>query len=180
MQSDMATNLQMIGNATLLGLPDKVAFLSSRRISAADVLKCYEWAEKIRDAETCVVSGFQSPLEKDVLKFLLRGKVPIILVLARSLWKTIPEELRDPVGLGRLLIVSPVSAIRASAATATARNRWILTNCTSLVLGSLDSGGNLARLVASFPRGHVTRLQERRVGLPPLVVRQESLAELIS
>lgn len=35
----MAANLQMIGNAALLDLPDKVAFLSSRRISAADVLK---------------------------------------------------------------------------------------------------------------------------------------------
>ena len=42
----MAANLQMIGNAAILDLPDKVAFLSSRRISAADVLKCYEWAEK--------------------------------------------------------------------------------------------------------------------------------------
>ena len=146
----MTANLQIIGNTALLDLPDKVAFLSSRRISAADVLKCYEWAEKIRDTETCVISGFQSPLEKDVLKFLLRGRVPIILVLARSLWKTIPGELREPVGLGRLLIVSPVSATRASAATAAARNQWILANCTSLVLGSLDPGGGLAKLAAGF------------------------------
>lgn len=169
LQSDMAANLQMIGNAALLGLPDKVAFLSSRRISAADVLKCYEWAEKIRDTETCVVSGFQSPLEKDVLKFLLRGRVPIILVLARSLWKTIPEELRDPVGLGRLLIVSPVSATRASVATATARNRWILANCTSLVLGSLDPGGNLAKLVASFSSLSRYMLTEEGRGIASLV-----------
>ena len=164
----MTTKLQMIGNAALLDLPDKVAFLSSRRISAADVLKCYEWAEKIRDTGTCVISGFQSPLEKDVLKFLLRGKVPIILVLARSLWKTIPEELRDPVGLGRLLIVSPVSAPRASAATATARNRWILANCTSLVLGALDPGGNLARLVATFPVANMICLQGEAKGTGPI------------
>ena len=78
---------QMIGNAAILDCPDKVAFLSSRRISPADVLKCYEWAEKVRNTEQCVISGFQSPLEKDVLKFLLRGKAPVILVLARSLWK---------------------------------------------------------------------------------------------
>ena len=154
----MTTNLQMIGNAALLDLPDKVAFLSSRRISAADVLKCYEWAEKIRDTETCIVSGFQSPLEKDVLKCLLRGRVPIILVLAHSLWKTVPEEFRDPVGHGRLLIVSPVSATRASAATATARNRWILANCTSLVFGSLDPGGNLSKLVARIPAAGIRRL----------------------
>ena len=41
----MTTKLQMIGNAALLALPDKVAFFSSLRISAADVLKCYEWGE---------------------------------------------------------------------------------------------------------------------------------------
>ncbi len=151
----MTTKFQMIGNAAILDRPDKVAFLSSRRISPADVLKCYEWAEKVRDTERCVISGFQSPLEKDVLKFLLRGKVPVILVLARSLWKTVPEELREPVGQGRLLIVSPVAATRASSATAAARNRWILANCTSLVLGSLDPDGNLAKLVSSFPRNHV-------------------------
>ena len=160
MQNALAAKLQMIGNAAILDRPDKVAFLSSRRISPADVLKCYEWAEKVRDTEQCVISGFQSPLEKDVLKFLLRGKVPVILVLARSLWKTVPEELREPVGQGRLLIVSPVAAARASAATASARNRWILANCTSLVLGSLDPNGNLAKLVSTFSSNYVTCLQD--------------------
>ena len=160
MQNALAAKFQMIGNAAILDRPDKVAFLSSRRISPADVLKCYEWAEKVRDTEQCVISGFQSPLEKDVLKFLLRGKVPVILVLARSLWKTVPEELREPVGQGRLLIVSPVAAARASAATASARNRWILANCTSLVLGSLDPNGNLAKLVSTFSSNYVTCLQD--------------------
>ena len=154
----MASSLQMVGNAALLSHPDKVAFLSSRQISAADVLKCYEWAEKVRDSDRCIISGFQSPLEKDVLKFLLRGKVPIILVLARSLWKTVPEELHPAVGAGCLLIVSPVAAARASAATATARNRWILDNCSSLVLGSLNPSGSLASLVAAFPQERVIRL----------------------
>ena len=63
----MTAKLQMIDNAAILDRPDKVAFLSSRRISPA---------------------------------------------------------------------------ARASAATAAARNRWILVNCTSLVLGSLDPDGN--------------------------------------
>ena len=154
----MASSLQMVGNAALLSHPDKVAFLSSRQISAADVLKCYDWAEKVRDSDCCIISGFQSPLEKDVLKFLLRGKVPIILVLARSLWKTVPEELRPAVGAGRLLIVSPVAATRASAATAVARNRWILDTCSSLVLGSLNPSGSLVSLVAAFPQERVIRL----------------------
>ena len=45
----MASSLQMIGNTALLDLPDKVAFLSSRRISAAAVFKCYDWAAAVRN-----------------------------------------------------------------------------------------------------------------------------------
>ena len=113
----------MIGNASLLDLPDKVAFLASRRVSPQDVMRCYDWATDVRDKGQCIMSGFQSALEKDVLRFLLRGKAPIILVLARRLWRKIPEELRAPINEGRLLLVSPVSAARASASTATTRNR---------------------------------------------------------
>ena len=71
-----------LGNIALLDAPNKVAFLSSRKIAPDDVLRCYDWAAKVRDSDACVMSGFQSPLEKDVLRFLLRGKVPIILALA--------------------------------------------------------------------------------------------------
>ena len=86
----------MSGNKKLLDLPNKVAFLSSRTISASVVLKCYYWATAIRETDQCIISGFQSPLEKDVLKFLLRGKAPIILILARKLCEDIPNELTMP------------------------------------------------------------------------------------
>ena len=56
----------MIGNAKLLETPNKVAFLSSRKIAPDDVLRCYDWAAKVRDGDACIMSGFQSPLEKDV------------------------------------------------------------------------------------------------------------------
>ena len=144
------TNIKMIGNAKLLEMPNKAAFLSSRKIAPDDVLRCYDWAAKVRDSDTCIMSGFQSPLEKDVLRFLLRGKVSIILVLARSLWKKVPEELREAVDLGRLLIVSPVSASRASALTAAARNSWILENCNMVYLGALDPSGKLAKQMSEF------------------------------
>lgn len=49
-------DLQMIGNAALLDLPDKVAGLSSRRISAADVSKSYELVEKGRNGNRCSVA----------------------------------------------------------------------------------------------------------------------------
>jgi len=150
--------VKTIGNVKLLDMPEKVAFLSSRKIAPTAIMRCYEWASKVRDEARCIVGGFHSPLEKDVLKFLLRGTAPVVIVLARTLWKRVPEELRVPVDEGRLLIVSPVSTARADVASAEARNRWILSNCTSFVLGSLDPVGRLSRLVASFPPGQITRL----------------------
>ena len=148
----------MSGNKKLLDLPNKVAFLSSRKISASVVLKCYDWATAIRETDQCIISGFQSPLEKDVLKFLLRSKAPIILVLARKLWETMPNELHDAMDAGQLLIVSPVSCNRASIASAAIRNRWILANSRSLVIGSLDPNGQLAKLVSTFPTEQITWL----------------------
>jgi len=142
------------GNAALLDVPEKTAFLSSRRIAPADVLRCCDWASRVRDGGGCIVSGFQSPLEKDVLKFLLRGRVSVVLVLARSLWEKVPPLLVPALEDGRLLLVAPLppgASRRVSASTALARNRWILSHCTRLVLGALDPAGSLARLLAEFP-----------------------------
>ena len=72
----------------------------------------------------------------------------IILVLARTLWKKVPDELSDALDSGRLLIVSPVSAARVSASTAAARNRWILDNSDSVYVGALDPAGRLARQIS--------------------------------
>jgi hypothetical protein len=45
--------VDMVGNKDLLGLP-KTAFLCSRRIPAAAVLKCYDWAIAERDRGRCM------------------------------------------------------------------------------------------------------------------------------
>ena len=57
----------------------------------------------------------------------------------------------------RLLIVSPVSCNRASIASASIRNHWILANSSSLVIGSLDPNGHLAKLVSTFPTEQIIR-----------------------
>ena len=59
-------------------------------------MKCYDWATEQRKSDNCVMSGFHSKIEKDVLHFLLKGKQPLILVLGRSLYKKIPEEFIKP------------------------------------------------------------------------------------
>ena len=129
--------IQYKGNIELLQLP-KAAFLSSRNISPQSVMACYDWATQQRSAGRCVISGFHSQIEKDVLHFLLKGTQPVILVLGRTLY-----ELIKPLEEERLLIVSVVSTPRQSEETAMRRNQYIIENADEVVFGSLDVTGNL-------------------------------------
>ena len=113
-----------LGNQELLKLK-KTAFLASSTISSETVLRCYDWATEMRNRGECVVSGFSSKLEQDVLHFLLKGSQPIIIVLARRMYKVIPNELKEPLAQNRLLIISVSNAIRQSKVTAMARNRYV-------------------------------------------------------
>ena len=82
----MFVKIATLGDASILNLP-KVGFLSSRKVPPAAVMKCYDWATEMRDKGVCVMGGFQSPLERDVLTFLLKGKQPVVWVLAHKLWR---------------------------------------------------------------------------------------------
>ena len=68
--------------------------------------------------------------------------------------------MREAVDSGRLLIVSPISAPRASASTASVRNRWILENCDEVVIGSLDPNGDLAKIIAACSTSRITQLKD--------------------
>lgn len=152
------TKVDTLGNEDLLGLPGKVAFLASRGMPSAALLRCYAWAERIRDGERCIIGGFQSPLEQDVLQFLLRGKAPIVYVLARTLWKRPSDKLYPAIKAGRLLLVAPFLAKRVSIASAQARNRYILEHCSEVVLGHLTPTGHLHTLLSHFPDLPVSRI----------------------
>ena len=67
--------LEYLGNKQLLHLP-KTAFLASNTVPSETVLRCYDWATEMSRQGRCVVSGFSSKLEKDVLHFLLKGNHP--------------------------------------------------------------------------------------------------------
>ncbi len=161
LRHQMNDNVQMLGNAALMALP-KVAFLSSRKVAPAAVMRCYDWATGMRGggsagrlAPPCVVGGFQSALERDVLKLLLpEGGPPIVMVLARGMWRSVPVEYREAINAGRMLVVSPFSqgVVRVSKETAERRNAFVLDHCAEAVFASLDPDGSLARLVAARPK----------------------------
>ena len=116
--------VEYLGNQELLKLR-KTAFLASSTISSETVLQVYDWATEMRNRGECVVSGFSSKLEQDVLHFLLKGSQPIIIVLARRMYKVVPNEFKEPLAQNRLLIISVSNAIRQSKVTAMARNRYV-------------------------------------------------------
>ena len=64
---------QYLGNKDLLNRK-LTAFLASRTVQTARVMACYDWATSLSADTDCVVSGFQSPIERDVLHFLLKTK----------------------------------------------------------------------------------------------------------
>lgn len=156
---DMANSYSTLGNVALMKLP-KVSFLSSRKISPEAVMGSHSWAAKIRDEGTCVIGGFQSDLEKDVLKFLLRGNGPVIIVEARKARLRVPSNLREAFEMGRLLFVSlPESKnARVGVADAERRNTFVLRHSETHVFGSVDPAGHLAKLVSQLPQETVTVL----------------------
>ena len=117
-----------LGSKQLLNL-HKIGFIASRHASTLDVIPTLDWAVEIsKSTDVAVVSGFQSPLEKDVLKFLLRGVCPIIIILARGMYRKLPDALQTPMDQQRLLIISNESdnTTRVSEITAHKRNEYVI------------------------------------------------------
>ena len=138
-----------LGNRDLLNLP-KTAFLASSTIPTDMVLRCYDWAQQASRGNECIVSGFSSHLEQRVLHFLMRGTCPIILVLARKMYKRVPEELQPLLDNGRLLIISTTNSPRQSHATAIVRNRYICIYADKIILIRVNSGSSLSQLYTEF------------------------------
>lgn len=142
-------NVSYLGNKKLLELP-KTAFLASSNIPVEMVLKCYDWAQQMSSGKRCIIGGFSSHLEKNVLHFLLKGTCPIILVLAREIYKRIPEELQPLLDGNRLLIVSISNATRQSKSTAHTRNRYICEIADEIVFVGVTENSSLYKLMQNF------------------------------
>lgn len=139
---------ELLGNQDLLK-QNKIAFLCSRKVPASVVLKCYDWAIEKREKGVCVISGFHSHLEKDVLHYLLKGKQPIIIALARGLKNTLEPEFQIPLEQGRLLIITPFAKEikRVTQQTAATRNKMMIDLAESITVGYASEGGQLEKLL---------------------------------
>lgn len=91
----MDFNYPYSGNLSLLDRP-AVAFFASREVSQTQRRQALRWAEEIIPAGKAVISGFQSPLEKEVFGRLLAARHPIIWALGRALYKRYPPQVEGP------------------------------------------------------------------------------------
>ena len=92
------------------------------------ILKTYDLARELRDKATAVISGFHSPMEKECLALLLRGRQPVIWCPAKRLTcKGLSKEYGDALAEGRLLMLSPFGEKikRATEETAFFRNEVV-------------------------------------------------------
>ena len=99
------------------------------------------------------IGGFQSPMEKEFLEFLLRGSARVVICPARSIENMrIPRPWRIPISAGRLLVLSRFgpSQSRPTAALAARRNDVVAALATELFIPYATPGGK----TESFARQH--------------------------
>jgi len=144
--------LTALGNLDLLALP-KTALFCSARCPGNAILAAYDQAAKWRDEERCIISGFHSPVEKECLRTLLRGKQPIIICPARGLEKfRIPSDWKKPLADGRLLILSCFNRQhrRGAAELAARRNKFVAALADEVWFAHIAAGGQMEQLAKKF------------------------------
>ena len=132
------TPISLIGNPALLDRKPTALFCSVQ-CPGDLILKSYDLARTLRAYPATLIGGFQSPVEKEFLEFLLRQPAhqpshiappspSVIVCPARGLaTMRIPRPWRDPLAAGRLLLLStfPDSLRRPTAASASRRNACV-------------------------------------------------------
>ena len=133
---------EYLGNTSLL---DRylVAFFASRSSTAEVAERALRWAEDICQTDKVVISGFHSPLEKEVLRVLIEHKHPVIIALGRSVYKRVPQQFEQPLAEGLMLIVSISNSVRQGWWTSQRRNWTIADWADECVWAGVHRGSTL-------------------------------------
>ena len=130
------------GNLRLLEKPLTALFCSAR-CPGDLILKTYDLARAMRDAGVPVISGFQTPMEKECLRLLLRGRQPVVVCPARGIGNMrIPADWRPALEEGRLLVFSSFSSShrRPTAELATQRNSIVASLASQIFIAHAAPG----------------------------------------
>ena len=120
------------------------ALFCSNRCPGDLILKTYDLARAMRDAGVPVVGGFQTPMERECLRLLLRGSQPVVVCPARGIDNMrIRRDWRGPLKEGRMLVLSPFPASRrrTTSELAAQRNDLVADLAHSVFIAHASPGG---------------------------------------
>ena len=143
--------MDLSGNKDLLDR-ELVAFFASRKATPHDTQLALQWAESICQSDKVVISGFHSPLEKEVLNYLLERHHPVIFALGRALYKKVPPHLQTAFDEGNLLFISFRGYTRHSWNSAQQRNWGAAGLADEVYFTQFDNTSSLSTLHFTLDR----------------------------
>jgi predicted Rossmann fold nucleotide-binding protein DprA/Smf involved in DNA uptake len=125
-----------------------VALFCSQKTPGAAILKALDQAAAWREEGRCVISGFHSPLERECLVTLLRGRQPVVMAMARVMDELrLGKAERQAYDDGRLTVLAPMTGgKRTTMKSSQERNRLVAALASEAVLAYIRPGGSLAGL----------------------------------
>lgn len=157
--------LTVLGSLEPLALR-KTALFCSNRCPGSAILSAYDQAQRWRDEGRCVIGGFHSPIEKECLKILLRGRQPVVICPARGIENMrLPKAWRDGIDNGRLLLLSafPKNIRRPTAAFADRRNQLVAALADEIAFFHITPGGKMDKLRVQVEAWGITMTAPRQV-----------------
>lgn len=143
--------MDLSGNKDLLDR-ELVAFFASRKATPHDTQLALQWAAGICQTDKVVISGFHSPLEKEILNYLLERKHPVISALGRALYKKVPPHLQSAFDDGNLLFISFRDYTRHSRNSAQQRNWGAADLADEVYFSTFDQNSSLSTLHFTLDR----------------------------
>ena len=140
--ASLPTETAHLGNLRLLNEP-LTALFCSNRCPGDLILKTYDLARATRDAGVPVIGGFQTPMERECLRLLLRGTQPVVICPARGIQNMrTPHDWRPALDEDRLLVLSPFPSTRRrpTAELAAQRNELVASLATRVFIAHATPG----------------------------------------
>ena len=141
-----------LGDASMLLCP-MTAFFCSQHTPADTEAIVNRWVTSLDTADTCVVCGTMTLIERTVLRMLVDRGIPVALALPHYIDEAAALQMlsswtRKAYDEGRLVFISPVedpSVKAATAKTAAQRNLMMIALAENIVVGYMTENGNLMR-----------------------------------
>jgi predicted Rossmann fold nucleotide-binding protein DprA/Smf involved in DNA uptake len=141
--------LKVAGPPSILATSRTALFCSSK--APGDSILCaHDAARQMRDEGVTVISGFHSPIERDCLHILLRGRQPLVICPARAIESMrVPSICRAAFDAGRLLFLSPFSKkpLRVTRDSANRRNEVVAALADEAYIAYVGTGSQTERIV---------------------------------